>query len=129
MRLKITLGGFTLVDWGHPTPEEIELREAQETLALYKRRAAEDLETDSLIGSCSCLTKTTAASSHKIGCRFRLIAERNRIRSEARDLADYAEVLLCNAVPMTHLPQDQWRDILRKWMAEKHRIFPLGRSR
>jgi hypothetical protein len=41
-------------------------------------------------------------------------------RDDARDLLDWAESLLCNALPMSHCTQDEWDSALKKWRDLKH---------
>lgn len=50
-----------------------------ENNALHAHHAAK-LATDSLVGSCDCLTKTPDIAHHKPGCRYRLITERDEAR-------------------------------------------------
>jgi len=41
---------------------------------------AQQLESDSIVGSCDCLTKTPEVKHHKPGCKYRLISERDAAR-------------------------------------------------
>ena len=41
----------------------------------------EHLETDSIVASCGCLTKTNDSQHHKPGCKYRLISERDEART------------------------------------------------
>ena len=41
-------------------------------------------------------------------------------RDTAQDLLDWAESLLCNALPMSHCTQDEWDSALKKWRDLKH---------
>ena len=43
-------------------------------------------------------------------------------RDEKADLLDWAETLLCNAVPMAHCTQADWDDKVRRWRDEKHGV-------
>jgi hypothetical protein len=43
-------------------------------------------------------------------------------RDEKADLLDWAETLLCNAVPMPHCTQADWDDKVRRWRDEKHGV-------
>lgn len=45
-----------------------------------------DLDDDSIIASCDCLTKTPAIEHHKKGCKYRLIVERDNARLEIKRL-------------------------------------------
>jgi hypothetical protein len=42
--------------------------------------------------------------------------------SEKADLLDWAESLLCNAVPMSHCTQEDWDAAVKKWRDEKHGV-------
>jgi len=43
-------------------------------------------------------------------------------RDEKADLLDWAETLLCNAVPMAHCTQAEWDATVRRWRDEKHGV-------
>jgi hypothetical protein len=47
-----------------------------------------------------------------------------------RELADSAETLLCNALPMAHCSQSEWDDIIHKWRDQKNaiRTAPTGET-
>lgn len=45
-----------------------------------------DIDSDSIIGSCNCLTKTNNIQYHKPGCKYRLIVERNEARNKVKEL-------------------------------------------
>ena len=42
--------------------------------------------------------------------------------AEKADLLDWAESLLCNAVPMSHCTQEEWDAAVKKWRDEKHGV-------
>ena len=48
-------------------------------------------------------------------------------RDEKADLLDWAESLLCNAVP-THCTQADWDDAVRRWRDEKHGVSTPNKS-
>ena len=60
---------------------ERERDEAREQIQMMLKHDASRLESDSIVGSCDCLTKTPEVKYHKPGCKYRLISERD----EARD--------------------------------------------
>jgi hypothetical protein len=39
-----------------------------------------------------------------------------------RALADHAETLLCNSLPMAHCSQSDWDEVIRRWRDQKHDI-------
>lgn len=39
-----------------------------------------------------------------------------------RDLADHAETLLCNALPMAHCPPEEWHRIITEWRDKKNAL-------
>lgn len=40
-----------------------------------------------------------------------------------KELADYAEAIICNALPMSHTSQPEWDRIVTKWRDLKHGKF------
>lgn len=46
----------------------------------YRKRDQMQLESDSIVASCGCLTKTNEVKYHKPGCKYRLICERDEAR-------------------------------------------------
>lgn len=60
---------------------ERERDEAQEQIQMMLKHDAQRLESDSIVGSCDCLTKTPEIRYHKPGCKYRILSERD----EARD--------------------------------------------
>lgn len=46
--------------------------------------------------------------------------------SPGKDLADWAESLLCNALPENHCSPEEWNVLVKRWRDEKHRIYPDG---
>lgn len=58
-----------------------ELREERNALRLSFDRDVNN-DSDSIVASCSCLTKTPEVAHHKRGCRYRLISERDSLRDE-----------------------------------------------
>lgn len=53
--------------------------------AAYAKLFADD--SDSLVGSCNCLTKSPDIQYHKRGCKYRLISERNACRAALLEIA------------------------------------------
>ena len=55
-----------------------------------------------------------------------MAAEISRLRSvenqfaDKCDLLDWAESLLCNAMPMSHCTQEDWDSIIKKWRDRKN---------
>jgi hypothetical protein len=39
-----------------------------------------------------------------------------------RELADWAETLLCNSSPLDHCEQSEWDTIIGKWLDQKHAL-------
>ena len=39
-----------------------------------------------------------------------------------RDLLDWAESLICNAIPMAHCTQEEWDAAVNKWRDQKHGV-------
>jgi hypothetical protein len=68
---------------------ETELNEAREELAQVRSERdsvtlvlMRDIESDSIVASCECMTKTNEVRLHKPGCKYRLISERDDARAE-----------------------------------------------
>lgn len=59
---------------------ERELNEAREQIQMMLKHDAARLESDSLVGSCDCNVKTNDVKHHKLGCKYRLISERDEAR-------------------------------------------------
>lgn len=79
-------------------PLELQLAKCRKELAATRERLDplrnRDLESDSIVASCSCMTKTNEAHYHKPGCKYRLITERDEAREEsAKFKAAYEESL------------------------------------
>lgn len=55
----------------------------REQIDLMKKHHQDQLESDSIMASCGCLTKTNDFKYHKPGCKYRLICERNEARQNA----------------------------------------------
>jgi len=53
------------------------------------------IESDSVVASCNCLTKSPDIQYHKIGCKYRLITERDSFREKAEAL-DWLETTSIN---------------------------------
>ena len=75
-------------------------------------------DSDIIVGSCNCLTKTPVIQHHKRGCKYRLIVERNEAREQRDRLAD------C----LIHLKDKDWftddsihRDVVCELNADKVR--------
>jgi hypothetical protein len=45
------------------------------------------------------------------------------------DLLDWAESIICNAIPMSHCTQEEWDNIVLKWRDKKHALYPDGPKR
>jgi len=56
------------------------------------------LDSDSIVASCDCLTKTNEVKYHKPGCKYRLICERDDARSVANELAGRINRAACELV-------------------------------
>lgn len=66
-----------------------ELIKSQEKIATFEminRGKEQQLESDSVVASCDCLTKTPEVKHHKKGCKYRLITERNEARGRIAEL-------------------------------------------
>lgn len=53
----------------------------------FREKMFRDLESDSIVGACTCLTKTPTVQHHKPGCKYRLIMERDRLLVAAKNAA------------------------------------------
>lgn len=112
---KVYLAGFIYCFAKKPSPEDLPHYVPAHSLALALRQRdnasaqiermiqhhQEHLETDSLVASCGCLTKTNDPQHHKPGCKYRLISERDAARAEVikltqqkNELRDYAILAL-----------------------------------
>lgn len=49
------------------------------------------IESDSVVASCNCLTKTPEIKFHKLGCKYRLIVERDEAKAEVERLREVIE--------------------------------------
>lgn len=63
---------------------ERRLGAANELLELHRDQHKWQLESDSIVASCGCLTKTNEARFHAPGCKYRLICERDEVRALVR---------------------------------------------
>lgn len=73
-RAKVLLNGMpNEVNGWKPLTPELSL--------LVREKELRDLESDSVVGSCNCLTKTPDIQHHKPGCKYRLIVERDGARA------------------------------------------------
>lgn len=61
---------------------ECQRDEAREQIQMMLKHDATRLESDSIVGSCDCDTKTPEVKYHKPGCKYRLISERDEAREE-----------------------------------------------
>ncbi len=61
---------------------------ARREAAMIRDHENKALESDSIIASCGCLTKTDEVRFHKPGCKYRLISERDAARREAEEWKD-----------------------------------------
>lgn len=57
---------------------------------------AQKLESDSIVASCNCMTKSPDIQYHKPGCKYRLISERDAAREQVRQLREALEEWLTN---------------------------------
>ena len=55
-------------------------------LAAANKRCDADPESDSVVASCNCLTKTNEVAYHKPGCKYRLICERDAAKARCVEL-------------------------------------------
>ena len=75
--------------------EQDHAAELRAKLAVHEtamRHAKEALDSDLIVASCNCLTKTPDATHHKIGCKYRLIVERDSLRAERDELRRACEL-------------------------------------
>jgi hypothetical protein len=72
---------------------------------------AERLESDSLVASCDCLTKTHEVKYHKPGCKYRLISERDEARESKDRISKRAEAIRCELVKAER-ERDELREAL-----------------
>lgn len=70
---------------GHHTQQAIDSETASLRQQLEEAKAR-DLESDSTIGSCNCLTKTPEVHFHKPGCKYRIISERDTAVARVTEL-------------------------------------------
>lgn len=61
---------------------ERERDEAREQIQMMLKHDATRLESDSIVGSCDCLTKTPELKYHKPGCKYRILTERDEAREQ-----------------------------------------------
>jgi hypothetical protein len=59
--------------------ELAQVRSERDSVTLVLMR---DIESDSIVASCECMTKTNEVRLHKPGCKYRLISERDDARAE-----------------------------------------------
>ena len=57
-----------------------------EMIAIMKKKGDSAINSDSVIGSCNCLTKSPDFAHHKAGCKYRLIMERDRFRLQVAQI-------------------------------------------
>jgi len=71
------------------------LNRAHEELAEARaERDAEALQSDSIVASCNCGTKTNEAKHHAPGCKYRLIVERDEARAEMAAAYDWKDQMI-----------------------------------
>jgi hypothetical protein len=116
--------------------QESELTSLKSTLAetdkeneLLRGKLSSDSFDDSIVASCSCLTKTPDIQYHKPGCKYRIIVERNQaLQALAETRAKLEETLLDTFVPNLdgEPTSETWRAwaknierIARQWLEEK----------
>lgn len=63
-----------------PTQERI--NELEHENAALRQMHQSSLESDSIVASCDCLTKTNEIEYHKPGCKYRLISERDALKAK-----------------------------------------------
>jgi hypothetical protein len=51
-----------------------------------------------------------------------VISQLDNMHAGTMDLLDWAESLLCNAMPMSHCTQEEWDAIILKWRDQKHGV-------
>ena len=52
-----------------------------------------------------------------------VISQIDNMHAGSLELLDWAESLLCNAVPMPHCTQEEWDAAVQKWRDQKHGIY------
>lgn len=65
-----------------------DLTAAREQMDLCRKHEEECLESDSVVASCNCPTKTDEVRFHKPGCKYRLIMERDESRESLREVEE-----------------------------------------
>jgi hypothetical protein len=71
----------------------------------------QNIESDSIVASCNCVTKSPDIQFHKKGCKYRLIVERDSLTAElasAKAELEEAKSLLILATP--YMRHDDWCD-------------------
>jgi len=64
-------------------------------------------------------TLAMASGKPKLAAEFVL---RAREHVKERELLDWAEALLCNAIPEPPCSESEWRIIIKRWRDEKHGV-------
>ncbi len=84
------------------------IAELQEQARLIQFHREADLESDSIVASCDCMTKTNEITFHKPGCKYRLICERDDARQIVRNMDEEKAAML----PVAEAELTQLRDRL-----------------
>jgi hypothetical protein len=71
------------------TPEERSALLLQASMSITR-----NLGSDSIAGSCNCMTKSNEVEAHQRGCKYRLIMERDMAREEAKFLGQVLDSAL-----------------------------------
>ena len=59
---------------------------ARSQIEMMVKHDTQRLDSDSLVASCDCLTKSPEVMYHKVGCKYRLIRERDEAREAVNTL-------------------------------------------
>ena len=62
----------------------------------------------------------TALSDGELVVPISFARQLERENAAMRALADHAETLLCNSLPMAHCSQSDWDEVIRRWRDQKH---------
>lgn len=87
---------------------ERERDEAREQIQSIHKHDQRRLESDSIVGSCDCLTKTPEVKYHKPGCKYRILSERDEAREQLEWLWSNCKIVHWpkrqGAYPIEHAP-------------------------
>lgn len=99
---------------------ERELAETRANNLRFHERLEAQLEDDSIVASCNCLTKTPDVRYHKPGCKYRLISERDDARQQLDKEKERADFAWQNTheIDKVRMKAEADRDALRTRVAE-----------